>query len=394
MTDTIGAHAQVGAVNWLSGLRVLEVTTGVAAPLIGRILGELGADVIKLESRAKLDVNRTRVPRPDDPEGFPASEAFQLLHEANAGKRSITLNLKEAAGKELFLELLRDVDVFIENFAPGWLERLGLSPDAILAAAPQLIMLSASGYGQTGPLRTQRAYAPVMTSLAGIEGLVGYGPDDVTGASSLALADLNCSFYGVFLITAALRGRQVTGRGQYLDLSQTEAAACLIGEAFVEQQLGLRVPAPQGNTSTDGEHWTLLAAAGDDRWVAAGTDRDDRTVSQLPELTGQPGRPGRPSAADLLRVLADHGFEAAPVLTPDEVATDELFQRQALLQRVTHPLEAIGELTITSVPWHLDGIVPRIAGPAPCLGSDTDDFFRRRLSAEAFTTYAEDKVFF
>src|ERR1700761_395254 len=148
MTDTNTAGVRVGAVDWLSGLRVLEVTTGVAAPLVGRILGELGADVTKLESRAKIDVNRARVPRPDDPEGFPASEAFQLLHEANAGKRSVTLNLKEAAGKELFLDLLRDFDVFIENFAPGWLDRLGLSPEGILAAAPQLIVLSASGYGQ------------------------------------------------------------------------------------------------------------------------------------------------------------------------------------------------------------------------------------------------------
>src|ERR1700722_397746 len=192
MTAPSTAGSPVAAIDWLSGVRVLEVATGGSAPLIGRVLGEPGADVTKLESRAKLDVNRTRVPRPDDPEGFPASEAFQLLHEANAGKRSVTLNLKEPAGKELFLDLLRDVDVFIENFAPGWLDRLGLSPEGILAAAPQLIVLSASGYGQTGPLRAQRAYAPVMTSLAGIEGLIGYGPGDVTGASSLALADLNC----------------------------------------------------------------------------------------------------------------------------------------------------------------------------------------------------------
>ena len=391
MTAPSTAGSPVAAIDWLSGVRVLEVATGVSAPLIGRVLGELGADVPKLESRAKLDVNRTRVPRPDDPEGFPASEAFQLLHEANAGKRSVTLNLKEAAGKELFLDLLRDVDVFIENFAPGWLDRLGLSPEGILAAAPQLIVLSASGYGQTGPLRAQRAYAPVMTSLAGIEGLIGYGPGDVTGASSLALADLNCSFYGVFLIAAALHGRRTTGRGQYIDLSQTEAAASLIGEAFVEQQLGIRVPEPRGNTSTDGEHWTLLHLEEDDRWIAAGTNGDRGDSEQPTKLAA---RLDRPSAAELLRILAEHGFEAAPVLTPDEVATDKHFEARALLQRVTHPLEAIGQLTITSVPWHLDGIVPRISGAAPCLGRDTDDFFGARMPAEDFAKYAEGKVFY
>jgi crotonobetainyl-CoA:carnitine CoA-transferase CaiB-like acyl-CoA transferase len=390
MTDSVAESAPVDAIDWLSGLRVLEVTTGVAAPLIGRVLGELGAAVTKLESRAKLDVNRMRVPRPDDPEGFPAGESFQLLHEANAGKRSITLNLKEPAGKELFLELLQDTDVFIENFAPGWLERLGLSPAGILQAAPRLIMLSASGYGQAGPLRTQRAYAPVTTSLAGIEGLIGYGPDEVTGACSLALADLNCTFYGVFLILAALRGQQGTGLGQYIDLSQTEAAASLIGEAFVERQRGIRSPGPYGNAGVDGEQWTLLPAAEDDRWIAAGGDGDAR----LAELAGRPeGEPERRSAAELLRTLADHGFESAPVLTPDEVANDDLFARQGFLQQVTHPLTMIGDLTITSVPWHLDGIVPRVAGAAPQLGHDTEQFFRRRLPAEDFAKYLEGGVF-
>jgi crotonobetainyl-CoA:carnitine CoA-transferase CaiB-like acyl-CoA transferase len=390
MTDSVTAGAPVGAIDWLRGLRVLEVTTGVAAPLIGRVLGELGADVTKLESRAKLDVNRMRVPRPDDPQGFPASEAFQLLHEANAGKRSITLNLKEPAGKELFLELLQDTDVFIENFAPGWLERLGLSPAAITSAAPKLIMLSTSGYGQTGPLRSQRAYAPVMTSLSGIEGLIGYGPDEVTGACSLALADLNCTFYGVFLILAALRGLDGTGLGQYIDLSQTEAAASLIGEAFVEQQLGIRTPGPYGNAGMDGEQWTLLRAAEDDRWIAAGSDREQHDAARLTELGRQHERR---SAAELLGMLADHGFESAPVLTPDEVAGDDLFARQGFLQRVTHPLEMIGELTITSVPWHLDGIVPRVSGAAPLLGQDTEQFFRRRLTAEDFAKYSEGQVF-
>jgi crotonobetainyl-CoA:carnitine CoA-transferase CaiB-like acyl-CoA transferase len=391
MTDSLTAGAPLGSIDWLRGLRVLEVTTGVAAPLIGRVLGELGAEVTKLESRAKLDVNRMRVPRPDDPEGFPADEAFQLLHEANAGKQSITLNLKQPAGKALFLDLLRDTDVFIENFAPGWLERLSLSPAAILAVAPRLIMLSASGYGQTGPLRTQRAYAPVMTSLSGIEGLIGYAGEGATGACSLALADLNCTFYGVFLILAALRGLDGTGLGQHIDLSQTEAAAALIGEAFVEQQLGLRSPAPYGNAGADGEVWELLPAVGEDRWVAAATDRQRRGAEQLTDLGGQ-GR--RRTAEELLRVLADAGFESAPVLTPDEVADDELFARQGFLQRVAHPLDLIGELTITSVPWHLDGLVPRIAGPAPLLGHDTDQFFRRRLSEEDFDTYEEGQVFY
>jgi crotonobetainyl-CoA:carnitine CoA-transferase CaiB-like acyl-CoA transferase len=390
MSDEGGTPDVFRRMDWLAGVKVLEVTTGVAAPLVGRVLGELGAEVTKLESRAKLDVNRMRVPRPDDPEGFPASEAFQLLHEANLGKNSITLNLKEPAGKEMFLELLRDTDVFIENFAPGWLDRLGLTPASILEMAPGLVMLSASGYGQTGPLRGQRAYAPVMTSLAGIEGLIGYADGDVMGACSLALADLNCSFHGVFLVLAALHGRRSTGLGQHIDVSQTEACASLIGEAFVEQQLGLGTPAPRGNAGQDGEQWALIPAGDDDHWVAAGTDRQGSDAEELLAIEKQLDRPSR---AELLRMLAGHGFQSSPVLTPVEVAGDERFAQQGFLQQVQHPLEMIGRLTVTSLPWHLDGSVPEVSAPAPCLGQDNERFYGRYLSPAEYQELQEKGVF-
>jgi crotonobetainyl-CoA:carnitine CoA-transferase CaiB-like acyl-CoA transferase len=390
MSEVPQVDGVLGRIDWLDGVKVLEVTTGVAAPLVGRVLGELGADVTKLESRAKLDVNRMRVPRPDDPEGFPAGEAFQLLHEANLGKSSITLNLKEPTGKELFLQLLRDSDVFIENFAPGWLDRLGLSAASILEMAPGLVMLSASGYGQTGPLRSQRAYAPVMTSLAGIEGLIGYADGEVMGACSLALADLNCSFHGVFLVLAALRGRRATGLGQHIDLSQTEACASLIGEAFVEHQLGIGTPTPRGNAGQDGERWALIPSAEEDRWVAAGTDR---RRSRHDELIAIEKDPVRPSTAELLRTLQDHGFEAAPVLTPVDVAGDGAFAQRGFLQQVDHPLDMIGRLTVTSLPWHLDGVVPEVSGAAPRLGADNERFYRRHLTTTEFQELEEKGVF-
>ncbi|MEO3858614.1 CoA transferase [Acrocarpospora sp. B8E8] len=368
---------------WLHGLRVVEVTTGVAAPLIGRVLAELGADVVKVESRAKPDVNRARVPRPTDPEGYPAHEAFQLLHEANAGKRSITLNLKTPEGKDLLRRLLGDADLFIENFAPGWLERLGMPVADILAEFPRLVVVSASGYGQTGPLRTQRAYAPVMTSLAGIEGLIGYDDGEVMGASALALADLNCTFNGVFLALSALYGRRNTGRGQHVDISQTEACVALIGEAFVERQLDLGTPSPRGNVGPSGERWSLLRADGEDSWVAAAGDagEEERTPH------------GRPDRETLLRRLRERGLECAPVLTPDEVAGDARFAELGFLQRVEHPHPLIGELRVTSVPWHLDHVVARVSGPAPCLGQHNDEVYSRYLPEGTYAGYREKGVF-
>ncbi|MEU7812291.1 CoA transferase [Pseudonocardia sp. NPDC049154] len=371
----------VADVAWLRGLQVVEVTTGVAAPLIGRVLGELGAEVVKVESRAKIDVNRARLPRPTDPEGYPASEAFQLLHEANAGKRSVTLNLKTADGVALLRTLLADADVLIENFVPGWLERLGLSVEGLLEEFPRLVIVSASGYGQTGPSRTQRAYAPVMTSLAGVEGLIGYADGEVVGCSALALADLNCSFHGVFLTLAALHGRRATGRGRHVDISQTEACVAMIGEAFVGRQLGLDEPAPRGNTDPDGRPWSLLPAAGEDRWVAA------RTVAE-PAVNG-----GRPDRAELVARLRERGIEAAPVLTPAEVATDEGYAARAFLQRVPHPEPLISEVTVTSVPWRLDGAVPRVRAAAPRLGEADDEVYGRHLTPARRAELEREGVF-
>jgi benzylsuccinate CoA-transferase BbsF subunit len=386
MDDKTAEPGIFRTIDWLRDIQVLEVTTGVAAPLTGRVLAELGAQVTKLESRSKLDVNRMRLARPTDPEGYPAHEAFQLLHESNADKKSITLNLKSPEGKEVFLGLLRDTDVLIQNFAPGWLDRVGFTFEQLLEECPQLVVLSATGYGHVGPLRTQRAYAPVMTALAGIEGLIGYADGEVMGCSALALADLNCSFHGVFLVMAALLGRRTSGHGQHIDLSQTEAAASLIGEAFIEQQLGSNSPGPRGNLGPDGEQWAVLAADGEDSWVAASAPSGEAS----PILAAQADRPGR---EELLRRLRARGLECAPVLSPGEVAADPRFLGRGYLQSVQHPLEMIGELTITSVPWHLDGSVPAVRRPAPLLGHDNNEFFGRRMRPDTYAELEQRGVF-
>ncbi|MFC3242145.1 CoA transferase [Gordonia humi] len=298
-------------IEWLDGVNVVEVTTAVSAPLVGRVLAELGAEVVKVESRAKPDVNRARLPRPTDPEGFPADEAFQLLHEASSSKRSVTLNLKTEAGRGLFLDLLGDADVFIENFVPGWLDRLGLTVADLRARFPRLVILSASGYGQTGPLRTQRSYAPVMSALAGVEGLIGYDDGDVLGCSALALADLNCSFYGVALVSAALRGREDTGQGCHIDLSQIEAASTLAGEAFAEYGVTGTPPGPRGNADPDGRPWTLIRDPGDrdgSGWIAAAGATDGLGAEDLSR--------GSVSRDELLARLTARGVETSPVLTP------------------------------------------------------------------------------
>lgn len=381
------AQPALADVEWLRGLKVVEVTTAVSAPLIGRVLAELGAEVIKVESRAKPDVNRARLPRPTDPEGFPAHESFQLLHESSASKKSVTLNLKTDEGQALFLDLLGEADVFIENFVPGWLDRLGLTVESLREKFPRLVILSASGYGQTGPLRTQRSYAPVMSALAGVEGLIGYDDGQVMGCSALALADLNCSFTGVFLVAAALKGREQTGEGTHLDLSQIEAVSTLAGEAFVEAELNGISPLPCGNADPDGTPWTLIPTERPDEWVAAvATAPGEDADGELLELKNLPaGR--RPTREALLERLQARGVEAAPVLTPTGVAQDPRFAKRGFTQTVQHPHAMIGEVKVTSVPWHLDGQLPRVRGTAPLLGGDNPAVLSRFVDAASLADY-------
>jgi crotonobetainyl-CoA:carnitine CoA-transferase CaiB-like acyl-CoA transferase len=208
----------------------------------------------------------------------------------------------------------------------------------------------------------------------------------VMGCCALALADLNCSFHGVFLVMAALHGRRRTGRGQHIDLSQTEACASLIGEAFIEQQLGMGMPGPVGNVGPDGETWALIPTEAQDSWVAAATDRRGSGADALDQ-------PGRPSTAALLRKLGELGLETAPVLSPDQVAADERFAQRGFLQHVKHPLPMIGELTLTSLPWHLDGVVAEITEAAPLLGEDNEKFYGERLDAKTYAEYEKNGVF-
>jgi crotonobetainyl-CoA:carnitine CoA-transferase CaiB-like acyl-CoA transferase len=357
----------VERIEWFGGLRVVECTIGVSTPLTGRVLSDLGADVVRLESRAKLDVNRTRLTRRADWDDVPSEESFGLLHEANAGKRSATLDLKTDGGRHVFLSLVEGADVFIQNFVPGWLERLGLSIDLLRARNPRLVVLSASCSGQDGPGSRQRAYAPVMTALAGVEGLIGYEDGVVLGTMSSALADLNAAYLGAFAVLSALLRQRRTGRGCHLDLSQTECAALLVGEPLVEWQLTGEVPGPVGNSGMRPGPWRLIAALADpeiSEWVAV-AGADDRTFELLGELAVDSG------AEAVLAYCREHGYECARVAPSPAGLFSKAEQDPRLAQMVKHPY--LGDLAVTSLPWRFDGVQPALRGGSPLLGADTSD---------------------
>jgi len=198
----------------LAGVRVVDLSRALSGPFVGRILSDLGADVVKVE-RPSSDITHAF-----GVSHYPHSGLYTQL---NAGKRNLGVDLQSEQGRHLAHELARVSDVLIENFRPGTMERLGLGPSALLTVNPKLIVLSISGFGQQGPEANRRAYAPVIHAESGLLGraveLDGGPASDIP----LALADSTVALHGAIAILAALRHREATGHGQHIDVSMLDS---------------------------------------------------------------------------------------------------------------------------------------------------------------------------
>jgi len=377
-------------------LLVVETTTGIAGPLLSRPLADLGARVIKVESNARLDTNRRRVPPP----GMTVEQLKDVLnvHEMNSGKMSVALNLKTDGGREGFLALISQADVYVENFAPGWLARVGLSHAMLQELNPRLIILSESAYGEEGPLSNRRAYAPIMTALAGVESVVGYQDGRVVPQMAGAVGDIVAAYYGLVAVLAALHERERTGRGALIDISQIEASASIAGVAFAEFGLTDVVPGPQGNTDprysphgiyrTAGEDgWVALAAWSDDDWhklcrVLNLSEHDESRFSEESirlkqraevDVVVEAALRERPRDG-VFRQLQEAGVACVPVLDCYEAEALPEFVERELWTRVRHP--SSGDLHITRVPWRFDSIDLGPRKTFEALGGSTDRVLR------------------
>lgn len=220
----------MGGVRPLDGIRVLDFGWVAVGPVIGSLLGEMGAEVIKIESSRRLDYCRLLPPtvsvRREQPDGSPAApdvDMVSMFHNYNRGKRGITVDLQHPGAPALLGRLVARSDVVLENFSPGVLRRIGLHYEALRALRPDLVMISCSAAGQDGPWSELKTFAPSLSSLAGLEELIGYPGERVLGALAYGYADPSNAHHGALGVLAALWHRQRTGEGQYIDMSQLEA---------------------------------------------------------------------------------------------------------------------------------------------------------------------------
>ena len=269
----------------LQGIRVINFGWVWAGPVTGQTLAFLGAEVLKIESRARIDMTRNL---PPFAEGVPGPDRSLSNHACWAGNGSVSLNLKQPEAKRLALELIAKADVVIENFGPGVMEQLGLGYQELRKVKQDLVMFSMPAAGLDGPLREVRTYGLSVTSTTGLDSLVGYkggGPIPVENAFS----DPFVGIFGAFAILTALHHRDASGQVQHVDFSQQEAIMQMVGPAHIDYVLNGRVGGPKGN-----EHPLGIAAphgvfpcAGDDRWISIAVPSDAEWQG-LVEAMGNP----------------------------------------------------------------------------------------------------------
>src|SRR3990172_1616553 len=221
----------------LQGIRVANFGWVWAGPVVGQTLSFLGADVYKIESRARIDINRTL---PPFAEGVRDPDRSLQNHAGWAGNGSVTLNLKKPEARELARQLVAKCDVVVENFGPGAMEELQLGYEELRGVKPDIVMLSMPAAGLSGPLKSVRTYGMSLTSLTGLDSVTGYAGGPPVPVEN-AFSDPYNGIMGAFAVLVALSYRDRTGKGQHVDFSQQESVMQLVGPVFMDYALNGRV---------------------------------------------------------------------------------------------------------------------------------------------------------
>ena len=367
----------------LDGIRILDFTWVVAGPAATRLLADLGADVIKVERRDSLDFGDRRG-------GFTGS--------LNRGKRSVVVNLADARGLDIVRRLVAGVDVVIDNFSARVMRNWGLDYAGLRAIKPDVIAISMSGFGHSGPYEDYVSYGPTLQALAGYTYLmrhpggdpagIGYSYSDIVGGYTAALATL-----------AALRHHRRTGCGQMIDLSQFEASCAVLGPLLLDIVTNGREIDPPGNLSQEGpaaphgvyrcrgeDRWCAIAVFGDEEWRRFVTAIGTPAWSTDPRFASLDGRLEHRDALDALvqmwtlartpeeiaERLQGSGVRAGIVADAEDLCVrDAHLRARGYWIRATTPEGA--EVVLDGIPYRLDRTPAFAAGPGPLLGEHTTE---------------------
>ena len=380
----------------LEGVRILELGMVFVLPLAITPLAALGADVIKVEAESRPDSVRWG-PQPGNELHEQYYNVGGNFHHLNRNKRAITLDLRSNRGRELLLELVAQSDVVAENFTPRVIANLGLSYAELKAANPNIILLSSSGFGQSGPWQNYKAYGPITESVDGLMQVTGHREQPPlrggAGGWGTAFTDVAGAYYGTYSILAALERRERTGEGMWLDLSHYEAGVATVPEAMLEFEMNGRVIERIGNRDAERCPQGAYPCADDDSWIAISVASDDQYASMCSVL----GIEVEPFAATLDRRAAEDeldaaianatrgrdagglesallgaGVEATVVASPKDVWLDPQLRHRGFVQMTGAPSYApeIGARPFPRASWLMSKSQPE-ARPAPAFGEHT-----------------------
>jgi crotonobetainyl-CoA:carnitine CoA-transferase CaiB-like acyl-CoA transferase len=369
----------------LEGVVVVDLTRVLAGPYCTMMLGDLGADVLKIEEPSRGDDTRGW-----GPPFAPGGESAYFL-SANRNKRSLTLNLKSAAGLEILRRLIARGDVLVDNFRTGTLEGWGLDYDTLQSIRPGLIVCSITGYGQTGPYRDRPGYDFMVQAMGGFMSLTG--PEDGEPyRAGLAIADLAAGMFASSAVLAALLARERTGQGQRIDISLLDSQVALLSYVASNFLVSGDPPRRYGNghpnivpyqsfPASDG--YFAFAAGNDSQWArfCQAVGRGD--WAEDPRFATNGGRvQNRPIVIDMLselfrtRTAAEWmalcesiGIPSAPINTLDRVFADPQVRARGLRVEVDHP--TAGRVPLVASPLRIPTAPTEVRRPPPTLGQHT-----------------------
>lgn len=384
----------------LDGLRVIELGSLIAGPFATRLMAEFGADVIKIESPAQGD----------DPGGDPL-RSWRKLHKGESlwwaaqarNKRCITVNLKHPEGRDIVLRLVERADVVVENMRPGALEKLGLGWEALRAVNPSLVMVRISGFGQSGPMRSQPGFGAIAEAMGGMRYVTG-DPDRPPMRANLSLGDSIAALHAAFGALAALRHRDATGgrwnghtggEGQVVDVALTESVFNMLESTLMEysydgtvrQRTGTSIPGitPSNVYRSKGGEWVQISGNGDAifRRLMLAIGRAD--MADDPGLARNPGRMARAEEIDaaiqqwageqkadaIVQAMRAAEVPATRIYSIADIVADAQFQARGMIE--AHALA-------DGTPVDLPAPAPRLSQTpgatrwlGPALGAHTDE---------------------
>ena len=367
----------------LDGMKVLDLTRVLAGPYATMLLGDLGAEVIKIEQPGTGDESRNF---------GPFKNGFSLYFmSVNRGKQSVTLNLKTERGQAIFKQLLKQTDILVENFRPGTMQKLGLDYDTLKGEQPSLIYAACSGFGQTGPYAQQGAYDMIIQGMGGIISITGE-PDGPPVRVGTSISDITAALFTTIGVLSALHHRNRTGSGQFVDVAMLDSLVAVLENAVVRyfatgeapKPLGARHPAItpfEAFASADGH--VIIALGNDTLWAKfcehvdrhelisderfrTNADRTENHSELFPILSEIMSQRPTDGWIDALGAI---GVPCGPINAMDKVVSHPQVQAREMITRIAHDIT--GEVEVPGVPIKLSETPGNVDAPAPSLGEHT-----------------------